>query len=325
MDTNQNDTGLAALEQAVAGELHDIMVDFDDALARAFAKVERARPDGVDCNIKKDGKDRRYVTLASVDQACREALTSEEFSFPQLATTEKMEGGGLWLTVTTQLRRKGVKIEATFGLPVLGQMIAARDGGGFREPTAQSVGSALTYGRRYALSALMGVCPDDDDDGHSASYQNNVAKADPLWDAYVVQRDLVAKAKKMTAEQAHTFIRESVGIAYSGEPSDGHVRAMTAEARKILAAASAPKSKGKSKKAPEVEALNDARASADIAMKAYRDECEAQGVDALPWLEVAKKALGKPWSVDKGAHGAEDYYALAEAFKAETARVRGTK
>ena len=120
----------------------DPVADFDDALARAFAKVERARPDGVDRNIKKDGKDRRYVTLASVDQACREALTSEGFSFPQLVTTEGRPDGGLWLSVTTQLRRRGVKIETTLGLPVLGQM--RKGGEGFAPPTAQSVGSAMT-------------------------------------------------------------------------------------------------------------------------------------------------------------------------------------
>jgi len=35
--------------------------------------------------------------------------------------------------------------------------------------TAQAIGSAITYARRYALSAIVGITPDDDDDGAVAS------------------------------------------------------------------------------------------------------------------------------------------------------------
>lgn len=37
---------------------------------------------------------------------------------------------------------------------------------------AQSVGSAITYARRYALSAITGAAPDDDDDGNGAAGHN---------------------------------------------------------------------------------------------------------------------------------------------------------
>lgn len=35
-------------------------------------------------------------------------------------------------------------------------------------PTAQGAGSAITYGRRYALSAILGISSEDDDDGNNA-------------------------------------------------------------------------------------------------------------------------------------------------------------
>jgi len=35
--------------------------------------------------------------------------------------------------------------------------------------TAQSAGSAITYGRRYALSAILGISSEDDDDGNQAT------------------------------------------------------------------------------------------------------------------------------------------------------------
>ncbi len=35
--------------------------------------------------------------------------------------------------------------------------------------TAQGIGSAITYGRRYQLTALLGISSEDDDDGNIAS------------------------------------------------------------------------------------------------------------------------------------------------------------
>ena len=37
------------------------------------------------------------------------------------------------------------------------------------KPDAQGTGSAITYGRRYSLLALLGLAGDDDDDGHAAA------------------------------------------------------------------------------------------------------------------------------------------------------------
>ena len=37
--------------------------------------------------------------------------------------------------------------------------------------TAQGAGSAITYGRRYAVSAILGISSEDDDDGNGASKQ----------------------------------------------------------------------------------------------------------------------------------------------------------
>lgn len=38
--------------------------------------------------------------------------------------------------------------------------------------TAQGIGSAITYGRRYQLTALLGISSEDDDDGNIASKRN---------------------------------------------------------------------------------------------------------------------------------------------------------
>ncbi|WP_085113201.1 ERF family protein [Thermoanaerobacterium sp. PSU-2] len=44
--------------------------------------------------------------------------------------------------------------------------------------TAQGIGSIITYGRRYALSALLGISSEDDDDGNSQ--EKHVAKKEEL-------------------------------------------------------------------------------------------------------------------------------------------------
>lgn len=126
-------------------------VEFDDALARVFAKVDRASKDAKNPHLNN-----KYATLAAVDDACREALVAEDFSWPQPVTTRRTEAGALEVVITTMLRRKGVSLTSELPMPVGGK------------GSAQEIGSAITYGRRYALSALLGVCTEDDD-GHAAS------------------------------------------------------------------------------------------------------------------------------------------------------------
>ncbi|WP_244896750.1 ERF family protein [Bacillus cytotoxicus] len=41
--------------------------------------------------------------------------------------------------------------------------------GGVKNYTAQGCGSAITYGRRYSLTAMLGISSEDDDDGNHAS------------------------------------------------------------------------------------------------------------------------------------------------------------
>lgn len=42
--------------------------------------------------------------------------------------------------------------------------------------TAQGIGSAITYGRRYQLTALLGISSEDDDDGNIASKTDKKSK-----------------------------------------------------------------------------------------------------------------------------------------------------
>lgn len=94
----------------------------------------------------------KYADLTSVWEACREQLVTNGLTvvqFPGEMVDNRM-------TLTTQLSHEsGEWMRATLSIPLT-------------KVDAQGYGSAVTYARRYALAAVVGVCPEDDD-GNSAS------------------------------------------------------------------------------------------------------------------------------------------------------------
>jgi hypothetical protein len=111
----------------------------------------------------------RYADLSSVWEACRPQLAKQGLSVIQLIHAPGKVEGGLYETravvETVLAHESGEWISSTMSLPVLGPDLK---GGGRGEVNPQSFGSAITYARRYALAAIVGVYQDDDD-GNSAS------------------------------------------------------------------------------------------------------------------------------------------------------------
>jgi hypothetical protein len=87
-----------------------------------------------------------YADLASVWDACRAPLANAGLSVVQLVSSE-----GATATVETILAHSsGEWVSSLLAVPLT-------------KVDAQGLGSAITYGRRYALAAIVGVCPADDD------------------------------------------------------------------------------------------------------------------------------------------------------------------
>ncbi len=100
---------------------------------------------------------RRYADLASVWDACRGPLAKNGLSVIQCPTAE----GASVTVVTALLHSSGEYI--TSSLTITSQR-QTRDGGGWEVVSSpQAIGSTITYARRYALAAMVGVAPDDDD------------------------------------------------------------------------------------------------------------------------------------------------------------------
>jgi hypothetical protein len=122
-----------------------------DHLAAALAKAQ-GQIHAAEKSRKNEHFRSKYATLADVWDACRGPLSANGLSVAQLV---RAADGGVEVE-TVLLHASGQSISSVLALPVA-------------QNTAQGLGSAITYGRRYGLAAMVGVAPDEDDDGNAAS------------------------------------------------------------------------------------------------------------------------------------------------------------
>jgi hypothetical protein len=157
------------------------------ALCKAQGEMKFAVKDAANPFFKS-----RYADLASVIEAVKLPFANNGISFVQgtdfedtavIIETMLMHSSGEWLS--SRLKMQPVK----------------------NDP--QSVGSAITYGKRYGLQAIAGV-PSDDDDGNAATHQSAPA-AKP------------APAKPMPAKvkEAAAAIKPHAKGTISGDPLEG--------------------------------------------------------------------------------------------------------
>lgn len=112
-----------------------------EALSKAQSIIEGAKEDSTNPFYKS-----KYADLGSVWNACKKALSLNGLSVVQ--TVEN--GGEKTYLITMLLHASGQWIRSY--MPILAVK---------QDP--QAFGSAMTYCRRYALAAMVGVCPADDD------------------------------------------------------------------------------------------------------------------------------------------------------------------
>lgn len=124
----------------------------------------------------------KYADLAAIFDACQEALNANGF-----AVTQDVETDDNSVTITTRLPHESgdSMVSKPMKLPVL--PMTKRDGT-ILPVTAQSFGSAITYGRRYQLAAMAGVAPEDDD----ANTVSQVAPQAPPQSSVVVMAQINA-------------------------------------------------------------------------------------------------------------------------------------
>lgn len=111
------------------------------SLAKAQSEMSHAVKDSTNPHFKS-----KFADLAAVWQACREPLAKNG-----LAVTQTMDfAGEKQILVTTLGHSSGQWIKSMVALPI-------------QKQGPQELGSCLSYCRRYALAAMVGVYQDDDD------------------------------------------------------------------------------------------------------------------------------------------------------------------
>jgi ERF superfamily len=121
-----------------------------EALSAAQGEIEGAAKDSENPYFKS-----RYADLLSVWNACRNQLSKHG-----LAVVQMPQATEFGIQVETILAHSsGEWISSILALPS-------------KNYDAQGLGSAITYARRYALAAMVGIAPEDDD-GNAASPSMN--------------------------------------------------------------------------------------------------------------------------------------------------------
>ena len=100
----------------------------------------------------KSGYGYNYVDLAEIIDNVKPILLKNSIIVIQSVGTA--EGG---VSITTRLQHiSGEWIQDTFALPALVQKSMN---------SVQGMGASITYGRRYGISAMLGIATDEDTDG----------------------------------------------------------------------------------------------------------------------------------------------------------------
>ena len=118
------------------------------AIVKAQGELNAVSKDGTNPHFRS-----KYATLQNIVESCRDTLRKHGLAVVQTFA----ETDGTYINLdTTLLHESGEWIAGTFTMT----------------PTKhdpQGMGSATTYARRYALSAILGIVTDDDDDGNASS------------------------------------------------------------------------------------------------------------------------------------------------------------
>lgn len=177
------------------------------ALSEAQANILPAPKDKTNPHFKN-----RYSDLTSIWEACRGALSKCNLAVVQSPSMTPERN----VRITTRiLHKSGQWIQGELDLK------PAQD-------TPQAIGSAITYGKRYALAAMLGVVSDEDDDGHAASHNTKQLQAQQQSQMKTYQDEIAKLQAKLRADSFfdknnfnHTSRLETL-LARKNMPADMH-------------------------------------------------------------------------------------------------------
>lgn len=183
----------------------------DRALAAAQGEMRNAELNKTNPHLKS-----RYADLAAVVLAIREPMSKHGVARYQTPHTSPVDGK---LYITTRLACDGEWVEADFRVPFESLK-------GLR--AIQSVGNAITYVKRYALTSMAGIAAGEDDDGESGPEpERSSTKREPAisrwapgvkaFEGYNVKpAQMLAYVGKESAEQLDHDDHDALESLYKG-------------------------------------------------------------------------------------------------------------
>ncbi len=134
--------------------------EYVSGLAVALAKAQGVMKSAILNKVNPHFRS-RYADLASVLDAIRQPLSDNGLAITQ--TVHKEEGG--LILRTTLHHTSGEAVDSEYPLPWPAK--------------PQELGSALTYARRYSISAMVCIAADEDDDANAANGNGKVIEVGP--------------------------------------------------------------------------------------------------------------------------------------------------
>lgn len=135
----------------------ETLIEFSKAFAKTQQEMKQPLKDANNPFFKS-----KYVPLENVVEAITESASKNGISFTQFPSSD--EAGNVTVG-TLVMHSSGEWIEYD---PIKMKPVK-------NDP--QSIGSAITYAKRYALSAIFGITSDPDDDGNEATQTKKQAPA----------------------------------------------------------------------------------------------------------------------------------------------------
>ena len=152
-------------------KMSDTITELAAALAKAQGQIDAATKGSSNPHFKS-----RYADLNALRETIREPLAVNDLSIVQMPRID-----GSYVEVETMLLHKsGEYLAETLRMP-------------YGQNTAQAIGSALTYCRRYSLGSILNLAAEDDD-GNAATE----AASKPNIDVSTYLKDGVKFSKKGT-------------------------------------------------------------------------------------------------------------------------------
>lgn len=189
----------------------EITAALDEAIAKAQAEIGAAIKDKKNPAFRSD-----YSSYESVLEACRPALVKHGVSvtqWPVHSTDNRVH-------LLTRLSLKGEWLQCIFSIPV-------------EKQNAHGFGSAITYLKRFCLSAVLGVPSEFEDDGNLASGVHHAASTPPNTQKTPAPRTSAAPTQSPVATTKTKDVSNHSPAPEGFNPANaGHLKGLIAELTK---------------------------------------------------------------------------------------------